>query len=398
MVSFLASTCRSEFLALRELSLGWRLNSRIPILAVLGITLVVGLVLADDYGPSFDETFQAIYGNQALTAYTRFTAPEEWLRNLANYGPFYSAMTEAVTGLSRIVGSPWLPTDIRHLVNYASLPIAMASFYFIAQRWTTTTAAMIGTLLFATQPLIFGHAFINPKDMPFLAFFLSSVALGMWMADRVDHRGMWFRVDSTDRMANRAQVREATSSHFQGISWRMRAVFLALLLMASAFAVEMLVFQSILLPGFLDLVRTAYSQNAWEPINSLFSLIAQRSADIPAEAYVAKVAGFYAAIMRPLAAAAFIPAFVLLAVMIRPVLRMTRPRGMLKATLLAGVALGLTTSIRVVGPFAGILVSALLVYRGRRGSLVPLTIYWSTAGLVAYMTWPYLWTAPVERF
>ncbi|MFQ5923343.1 MAG: hypothetical protein ACE5M4_10915, partial [Anaerolineales bacterium] len=108
--------------------------------------------------------------------------------------------------------------------------------------------------------------------------------------------------------------------------------------------------------------------------------------------------GVYEAVMRPLTAAAFIPALVLLLVMIMPVLRMTRPRGLLKATFFAGVALGLATSIRVVGPFAGIMVSALVVYRGRRGSPVPLMIYWSTAGLVAYMTWPYLWGAPVERF
>jgi len=397
-VSFLASTYRSGLLALREPSVGWRRNSRIPIFTVLGITLVVGKVLADDYGPSFDEVAQATYGNQALNAYSRLSGPEDWHGNLKYYGPFYSAVAEAVTKLSTFVGSSWLPTSVRHLVNFVSLPIAMASFYFIAQRWTTTAAALIGSLLFATQPLIFGHAFINPKDMPFLAFFLLSVALGMWMADKVDHRGMWFSVDTTDRIATRAQVREATSSRFQGISWRMRAVFLALLLMASAFAVEMLVIQSLLLPRFLDLVRTAHSQSAWAPINSLFSLIAERSSDIPAEAYLSKAAGFYAAIMRPIAAAAFIPALVLLLVMIMPVLRMTRPPGMLKATLLAGVALGLATSIRVVGPYAGILVSALVVYRGRRGSLVSLVIYWLTAGLVAYMTWPYLWGAPFEKF
>jgi len=42
--------------------------------------------------------------------------------------------------------------------------------------------------LFATQPLLFGHAFINQKDTPFLAFFLISVVVGMHTVDRLPTR------------------------------------------------------------------------------------------------------------------------------------------------------------------------------------------------------------------
>ncbi len=44
-------------------------------------------------------------------------------------------------------------------------------------------AAFGATLLFITQPLFWGHAFINPKDIPLFSLFLLSVYLGMRMHD-----------------------------------------------------------------------------------------------------------------------------------------------------------------------------------------------------------------------
>lgn len=41
--------------------------------------------------------------------------------------------------------------------------------------------ALFVTALFTSQPVFFGHAFINQKDTPLMAFFLASVELG-WAA------------------------------------------------------------------------------------------------------------------------------------------------------------------------------------------------------------------------
>jgi hypothetical protein len=46
-------------------------------------------------------------------------------------------------------------------------------------------AALSASALFAWQPLLWGHAFINPKDPPFLTFFLASVCLGFEMVDQL---------------------------------------------------------------------------------------------------------------------------------------------------------------------------------------------------------------------
>jgi hypothetical protein len=66
--------------------------------------------------------------------------------------------------------------------------------------------------------------------------------------------------------------------------------------------------------------------------------------------------------------------------------------------LLPAFLLGLTTSIRILGPFAGLIV-ALYAFRklGRR-AWIPLAGYALAAIAVTYITWPYLWSNPVGHF
>lgn len=47
------------------------------------------------------------------------------------------------------------------------------------------SAAFATAVLFSTQPLLWGHTFINPKDPPFLTLFLPSVCLGFEMVDKL---------------------------------------------------------------------------------------------------------------------------------------------------------------------------------------------------------------------
>jgi hypothetical protein len=49
----------------------------------------------------------------------------------------------------------------------------------------SSAAALSAAALFAWQPLLWGHAFINPKDPPFQTFFLASVCLGFEMVDQL---------------------------------------------------------------------------------------------------------------------------------------------------------------------------------------------------------------------
>jgi hypothetical protein len=57
--------------------------------------------------------------------------------------------------------------------------------YRLALRWIKPGGAFASASLFAWQPLLWGHAFINPKDPPFLVFFLAAILTGFNMVDAV---------------------------------------------------------------------------------------------------------------------------------------------------------------------------------------------------------------------
>ena len=62
--------------------------------------------------------------------------------------------------------------------------VGTGSFFFLAWRWVGETAVFGSALLFCTQPLLVGHAFMNPKDVVFMSLLIASVTVGLWMVDR----------------------------------------------------------------------------------------------------------------------------------------------------------------------------------------------------------------------
>jgi hypothetical protein len=61
----------------------------------------------------------------------------------------------------------------------------------------------------------------------------------------------------------------------------------------------------------------------------------------------------------------------------------------------AGILLGATTSIRVLGPFAGLIVAGYAFWRLGRHALIPVAMYALIAAVAMYLTWPYLWPNPL---
>jgi len=65
--------------------------------------------------------------------------------------------------------------------------------------------------------------------------------------------------------------------------------------------------------------------------------------------------------------------------------------------LLAGIALGLTTSIRILGPLVGLLVAIYAWQKMGKKSWPMLFVYAGIALAVMLATWPYLWPNPITR-
>jgi 4-amino-4-deoxy-L-arabinose transferase-like glycosyltransferase len=72
--------------------------------------------------------------------------------------------------------------------------------------------------------------------------------------------------------------------------------------------------------------------------------------------------------------------------------------GLIKLTILPGILLGLAAGVRILGPFAGLLVVLYFVLLKRLDRLPWLVPYGLVAISAMIATWPYLWEGPVTKF
>ena len=163
------------------------------IFVLLAVNILIGFFIFRDYGLSWDEPYFYSYADALGYAYT----PSNWSRPDFDLNNSYGASGDdhktrgpAYLLLARnvVYGVEALGTDSAsawHLVNFLFFQLGVYFLYRLSTRWVSPAAAFATTLLFSTQPLLWGHAFINPKDPPFLTFFLASVCLGFEMVDAV---------------------------------------------------------------------------------------------------------------------------------------------------------------------------------------------------------------------
>jgi len=168
-----------------------------PILILLAVNILIGLFIFRDYGLSWDEPLFYEYADALGYAYS----PSEWFSgnfDLENSygpsaedhktrGPAYLFLARGfVYGLNAL-GSDIIPAGDEasawHLINFLFFQLGVYLLYRLSTRWMKPSAALAASAFFSYQPLLWGHAFINPKDPPFLVFFLAAVCLGFEMVD-----------------------------------------------------------------------------------------------------------------------------------------------------------------------------------------------------------------------
>ncbi|NWF63827.1 MAG: glycosyltransferase family 39 protein, partial [Chloroflexi bacterium] len=163
-----------------------------PILLLLVIDLMIGLMTFRSYGLAWDEPLFYDYGEALKYAYT----PTNWFSgefdvtqsfgssgaDHANRGPAYLLVAMPFVSLWKGLGfdsaSAW------HLTNFLTFNLGIYLLYRLASKWMDNWAAFAVAALFTCQPLLWGHAFINPKDIPFLTFFLGAVLFGFELIEK----------------------------------------------------------------------------------------------------------------------------------------------------------------------------------------------------------------------
>lgn len=333
---------------------------------VLACVFIAGLLTFNQYGESWDDRSLQKYADLSMQAYTTF--PQQGFvevdpQNLGYYGPFFVSFAALASQFLNTVLPVSLP-DLRHLIYFLTWFAGILAFHSLAKRWLTQLPALGATLLFVSQPLLWGHAFINPKDTPFLALFLLSLSVGMHAFDSL-------KSDTPIDLAPRSKRTLALLTTFWLVS-----VF------------SLFIFTESIHAYIETLVLSARSGNT-----NLLTFIAKDITGVAAEIYIQR---YFVLFLQVRTIYLLLFTLILLIVWYRlnPQLPVT-----LFTILPAAILLGLTTSTRILGPFAGLLV---VVYalrtKGGKQALSAIAMYAVVAMIACYLTWPYLWMNPVLRF
>ena len=171
-----------------------------PIFYLLIINILIGTFTFFHYGLSWDEPLFYEYADSLGYAYS----PQEWFSNdfdLENSygpsaedhktrGPAYLLLARGFVYVLRAIGSD--EASAWHLINFLFFQLGVYFLYRLASRWVRPSAAFAASAFFCYQPLLWGHAFINPKDPSFLIFFTGAICMGFEMVDALAEKNPAF--------------------------------------------------------------------------------------------------------------------------------------------------------------------------------------------------------------
>ncbi len=390
-----------------------------PLILILSVNLIAGLFTFQDYGLSWDEPLFYQYAEAVPYAYSiparlsgNFDIEKAYGPSAEDhkiYGPIYLLLAKPVVdGLDRLLRVP--REDVWHLVNFVTFQMGVALFYALCLRWMSAWPAFAATALFSTQPVLWGHAWINPKDVPFLVFFLAALYFGFKMVDAISEPPG--EAAGMDPPGN-----AAVPSWWQ----RMRKFVFILTLVLAGASISLYIFSPGLESLLRNLIQGAYQASPGSLLGRVFGFLAANAQTVTADAYVNKGLVLFSRLRQLLAVLGIlflVPAVLLLfwndslraaTVQLGKTLAplpgkpawwgaRLRSAKVVLITLWAGILLGLVISIRVIGPLAGVLVLLYFLFKPGRHSLAGMVVYASAALVALYGSWPYLWANPVSRF
>ena len=155
--------------ATRAKGRGWRLGSA-ALLFVLAVTM---LATVRDYGMTGDEGVQHRYARRVLRWYATFGADRSAVadEDISMYGGLFELVAEAAAARS-----PLDPYDTRHIVNVLFALFALVAVERMGRHLAGPPGGALAVLFLALTPPFYGHAFNNPKDIPFAGTFAVAVS------------------------------------------------------------------------------------------------------------------------------------------------------------------------------------------------------------------------------
>ena len=361
-----------------------------PISLLVLVCLIAGSLTFKDYGMGWDEPLFYKYADAIPYAYSISARLSGDFNILKAYGP--SETDHMMYGPAYILSARPLMLALMsltganepaswHFTNFIFFLVGVIFIYLFALKWMSMWAAFSSSVFFATQPVLWGHAFINPKDIPFTVFFIIAFYTGYRMVEK----STIFEI-SNDKEPR--QVRKIILI----ILW----VLFGTLLVGSIAAIT---FKAQIQAWIPSILQVAFNQPDSIP-GFLFRLMANNSGDINPEAYISKALSLFtrlptlvfivSTLVGLISALATFKPSILFNIHDDIRLNMSWP-----STLIAGFFLGFLAAIRILGPLAGFLVSLYFVFRFKKRAVWGIILYGAIAFVFMYILWPYIWRSPL---
>ena len=409
-------------------------NEKILLLIWLVVNVCVGILVVHDFGIGTDEPIYKLYAQESLDAYKSFFGllhePTFEIKNLRFYGPSFVVIVSLVARFLLKIMPNILAIDIWHFSYFVLFQSTGLCLYAMTKRWFSRWAAWGTLVLFITQPLIWGHSFINPKDIPFMFFFTCSVYLGFRLADTFETESpvISLRKPSQNLYKKWSQVDLQKRKKIITVLKIEATLFLLFLILSTFF--NRIIENTVIFFYSADL-------NTWA--GEIFLKFAEQATFVPAEDYVLKAQKLflrfeYGLLILSLLVIMSYFGFLLAKAsknlnsldskktkdkygFLRMVqnYRISLKNGINRHSFkrfvrdvftealswkvaLAGIFLGYTVSTRVLGPLAGLIVITYLVLKARQKSFSVGLAYLFWASITTYLAWPYLWAAPIAHY
>jgi len=395
------------------------------------LNLGIGALTVHEYGVSVDEPNNYRYAADTLDAYPSFFGilyKPRYVLTYDGHGPAFVAIAGIVIRMIQSIFPNVYAPDLWHFSYFIMFQLAGLCLYWLTKRWFSTWTAWGILILFSTQPLLMGHAFINPKDIPFMFLFTLSFVVGFRLADSVKAEESFVSVEKSIKVL---------TEKFQATDPEHRRKFLIYAALGLAAALALFVFSHQLNSLIEQVVTFFYNAKPDSWAGRLFNSVTTNSSNISGEDYAIKALrlfrhakrviligvalfslAYFGLLMNNLTLLTFLQntwkqrhRFGEILVRLTRFWRNSMNLDSLKIwfaeifqalrnprVILTGIVLGLATAVRAIAPWAGVIVFLYLFAKVRSRAWTLAIAYFLVAGIVTFLAWPRLWGAPIPRY
>jgi len=384
-----------------------------PVYIILFVLIIIGSLIFHEFGASWDEPEYYQYAESTFRAYSIreiLNGNYDYTNTLGTndlryYGPAFLIIGKVIHSLISIVFPNILSIDMWHLITYLSFLLGVYFFYKLATRWVTISSAVVATILFVSQPVIFGMAWINPKDTPFMTFFMGSLFFGLIFSDDVRK---YFKKQDINKIDTTINKKEKTKG---------QEITLALLIIFGAFYFFLILFFNHLKSWVYQTILTLDINN---PINQIQKIVINHSDQLTQEnvyLYANKAEiliknGFeifsIIAIFCFIITISYYKNTLFLSAFIFQTrnfcqdfyaryMLLPNKRKALLSLIGASVFLALSCATRVIGPFVALLVIFVWINTLRKYSVIWIGMYCILSFVIFLLFWPYLWKDTISN-